>query len=101
MSFVFSILFQIAYRTASTRFPGKLSELFLVLSDDSPLLGQPSASPAAGASHPPGRGQKHRLEDNQMSVKSSGSKHKDLTSSADKNRGKSGAKNKSKNKPKN
>ena len=96
-----STSFQIAYKTASTKFPGKLSELFLVLSDDSPLVGQPPASSAAGASHPPGRGHKHRLDDDQISVQSSGSKRKDLTSSADKNKGRNGTKNKPKNKPKN
>ena len=31
-------IFQIAYRTAADKFPGKLSELFLVLSDTSPPI---------------------------------------------------------------
>ena len=87
--------FQIAYRTASDRFPGRLSELFLVLSDDLPTV----AADEAARSQPPGRGQKHRLEDDQMSTES-GSKRKDLSASAEKNKSKNFSKNKPKPKPK-
>ena len=80
----FFLSFQIAYRTASTRFPGKLSELFLVLSDDYPARAEAEAG--AGAEFQTrGRGQKHRLEDDQMSVESH-SKRPDHVSSAEKNR---------------
>ena len=84
--------FQIAYRTASDRFPGRMAELFLVLSDDLPA----AALPEASSSQPLGRGQKHRLDDDQMSVESSDSKRKDQSASAEKNKTKFGAKNKPK-----
>ena len=45
--------------------------------------------PADAASHnPPGRGLKHRREDDQMSVESVESKRQDLTSSAEKDKSK-------------
>ena len=62
-------MFQIAYRTASDKFPGKLSELFLVLSDN---VSQQQSEAEGFESQPGGRGQKHRLEEDQMSVESSG-----------------------------
>ena len=78
--------FQIAYRTASDKFPGKLSELFLVLSDNLP----PQLPEGADGfeSQQPGRGHKHRLDDDQMSVESSESKRPDVTTSAEKNHSK-------------
>ena len=66
----------------------------MVLSDDQPAMAQPEAS----GSQPLGRGQKHRLDDDQMSVESSGSKRRDQSASAEKNQ-KSG-RNKQKSKPK-
>ena len=84
--------FQIAYRIASDRFPGRLTELFLVLCDDLPAAAQPEAS----GSQPLGRGQKHHLEDDQMSVGSSESKRKDQSASAEKNKSKFSFKNKPK-----
>ena len=81
--------FQIAYRIASDKFPGKLSELFLVLSDNIPR--EPSA-PEGSRAHA-GRGHKHRLDEDQMSVGSGDSKRPDFSTSAEKTR------NKSKNKP--
>ena len=79
------LFFKIAYRTAADKFPGKLSELFLVLSDNAP----PQTEVAGGfESHPAGRGQKHRLEDDdRMSVHSSDTKRPDVTTSAEKNQG--------------
>ena len=97
-SFVFS--FQIAYRTAGNRFQGKLSELFLVLSDEYPAqLAQEGQAEAAGF-QPSSRGQKHRLEDDQMSVQSVESKRLDTETSAEKNRKKQQQKS-GKSKPKN
>lgn len=99
MTFFLLHFLQIAYQTASSRFPGKLSELFLVLSDDYRL---PAAKAAEGEGYQSrgDRGQKHRLDDDQMSVKSVGSKRMDLSSSADKSKSKPkpghGAKNKAK-----
>ena len=81
--------FQIAYRIASDKFKGKLSELFLVLSDS---YTPPPDDDGFQANRP--RGQKHRLEDDRMSVESD-SKRPDVTTSAEKNQG-----NKAKNKPK-
>ena len=78
-------LFQIAYRTAGNKFPGKLSELFLVLSDDVP----PPEDDKAGY-QTQGRGRKHQREDDQMSVESVTSKRQDVSSSAEKNRGRGG-----------
>ena len=86
--------FQIAYRTASNKFPGKLAELFLVLSDSHVLLDDGPGA-AAGFS---GRGQKHRLDDDQMSVHSVEPKRPDVNTSAEKDKSKS--KKFSKNKPK-
>lgn len=83
LSLFFVILSQIAYRTASNKFPGKLSELFLVLKD-TPRGDAEAADPVAP--HPSGRGLKHCLEEDQMSVQSGGSKRQDLTSSADKSK---------------
>ena len=88
--FLYVFIFQSAYRTASDKFKGKLAELFLVLSDS--FVPQPEAD--GFESQRPGRGQKHRLEEDRMSVESD-SKRPDVTSSAEKNQG-----NKSKNKPK-
>ena len=73
---------QFAYRTASNKFPGKLSELFLVLKDDHPV--HPDQLHGAGGA----RARKHRLDDDQMSVESSESKRPDVTTSAEKNRSK-------------
>ena len=71
-----------------------MAELFLVLSDSHVVPKEHSTRQPY-----PNRGQKHRLDDDQMSVQSSGSKRQDLASSAEKNRkskqGK-GARNKSK-----
>ena len=78
-------IFQIAYRTASDKFPGKLAELFLVLADGHVLPAE-----ARGSHPPPVRGTKHRLEDDQMST-GSGSKRQDLVSSAEKKGAKSKA----------
>ena len=75
---------QIAYRTASDKFPGKLSELFLILSDDTPSFDDDS-----GEFRTQGRGQKHQRDDDQMSTES-GSKRQDISSSAEKNRGRGG-----------
>ena len=84
MSYYFLSYFQIAYRTASNRFPNKLSELFLVLSDDYPAqLAQEGLSEAEGFQP---RGQKHRLDDDQMSVQSTGTKRPDNETSAEKNK---------------
>ena len=82
--------FQIAYKTAAHRFTGKLAELFLVLSDNQPVAAEAGAS----GFQPIGRGQKHHLDDDQMSTES-GSKRKDQSSSAEKVK-----RNFSKNKPK-
>ena len=81
-----SHFFQIAYRTASNKFPGKLRELFLVLSDDYVL-------PDRAEGQDPGfklvgRGQKHRLDDDQMSVGSQESKRHDAASFDEKNKAK-------------
>ena len=81
---------QIAYKTAAHRFTGKLAELFLVLSDNQPVAAEAGAS----GFQPIGRGQKHQLDDDQMSTES-GSQRKDQSSSAEKNK-----RNFSKNKPK-
>ena len=78
------LLLQIAYRTASNKFPGKLSELFLVLSDDTPPFEDDRAE-----FQTQGRGRKHQRDDDQMSVES-GSKRQDVSSSAEKNRGRGG-----------
>ena len=86
---------QIAYRTASNRFPGKLSEIFLVLSDDYSSRQSTEAGAEASGFQQVGRGQKHRLDDDQMSVQSVESKRLDTVPSAEKNR-----KNKNKSKPK-
>ena len=95
--FIFQFYFQIAYRTASGRFPGRLTELFLVLSDDAPSAAEPRDSwPEASNSQPLGRGQKHRLDEDQMSVESSESKRKDQSASAEKNKKSGNGKNKSK-----
>ena len=91
---------QIAYRTAGDKFPGKLSELFLVLSDS-----HVPPKEAQDSQQPSGRGTKHRLDDDAMSVKSVDSKRPDLASSAEKNKaskkdrgnGNKGARNKSRN----
>ena len=89
---------QIAYRTAGNKFPGKLSELFLVLSDSHVLPKE-----AQDQQHHSGRGTKHRLDDDQMSVQSGETKRQDLASSAEKNKtskankGNRGSKNKSRN----
>ena len=88
-------VFQIAYRTAGTRFSGRLSELFLVLSDDHHIPQEPADGAGAFGSEPLGRGQKHRLDDDQMSIESE-TKQKDQSTSAEKNK----SKNKAKNKPK-
>ena len=56
--------FQIAYRTAANRFPRRLAELFLVLSDNLTVATEADAT----SFQPLGRGQKHRHEDDQMSV---------------------------------
>ena len=62
-----------------------MSELFLVLSD----AGKVATEAAEGlTSQPLGRGHKHRLEDDQMSVQSTGSKRQDISNSAEKNKGK-------------
>ena len=83
---------QIAYRTASNKFVGKLAQLFLVLSDSHKASNEASDQP------PPGRGLKHRLDDDQMSVESTGeSKRPDVSTSAEKNKQK---KQPSKSKPK-
>ena len=79
-----SFAFQIAYRTASNKFEGRLSELFLVLSDDYPTQLTEEGRDEAVGFQPVGRGQKHRLEDDQMSVES-GTKRVDNVSSAEKN----------------
>ena len=89
---VLLLFFQIAYRTASDRFPGRLSELFLVLSDDLPT----AATSEVASSQPLGRGHKHRLDDDQMSTESG----KDQSASAEKNKSKSFGRNKPKPKPK-
>ena len=88
--------FQIAYRTAGSRFPGKLSELFLVLSDDVSAVEDDRDRDEAKGFQARGRGQKHQLDDDQMSVRSSGSKRQDVTTSAEKtqNRGRGGYKDK-------
>ena len=83
-------LLQIDYRTAADKFKGKLAELFLVLSDS--YCPQPDDD--GFNSQRPARGQKHRLEEDRMSVESD-SKRPDVTTSAEKNIG-----NKSKSKPK-
>ena len=88
---------QIAYRTAGDRFPGKLSELFLVLSDDHSA--EASSAPENVGFQTSGRGQKHQLEDDQMST-GSNSKRRDLAKSAEKNQSKTQSKNQSRNKPK-
>lgn len=90
------VVFQFAYRTASTKFPGKLAELFLVLSDDHPVPSDPAVGVGASGPISQSRSRKHRLDDDQMSVESTGSKRKDVSTSAEKNK----SKNKSKNKPK-
>lgn len=76
------MFFQIAYRIASDKFKGKLSELFLVLSDDYVLPPEDD-----GFESHRSRGQKHQLEDDP--------KRPDVGSSAEKSQG-----NKSKGKPK-
>ena len=75
--------FQIAYRTASDKFPGKLAELFLVLTD-----GHVTHDESGDSRPPPHRGTKHRMEDDQMST-GSGSKRQDLVPSAEKKGAKS------------
>ena len=58
-----------------------MSELFLVLSDNS----QPQTEDTDGfKSQQPPRGHKHRREDDQMSVESSESKRPDQSTSAEK-----------------
>ena len=77
-------VFRIAYRLAGDKFVGKMSELFLVLSDSA----QPVSDDADGFQvQPPARGQKHRREDDQMSVESD-SKRPDVSTSAEKTRNK-------------
>ena len=83
------MFFQIAYRIASDKFKGKLSELFLVLSDDYVLPPEDD-----GFESHRSRGQKHQLEDDRMSVEAD-PKRPDVGSSAEKSQG-----NKSKSKPK-
>ena len=78
--------FQVAYRTASDKFLGKLSELFLVLSDSYRV---PPENDNFG-SQPTGRGTKHRLDDDQMSVESV--KRPDVNTSAEKNKSKQASK---------
>ena len=73
---------QIAYRTASNKFVGKLAQLFLVLSDSHKASNEASDQP------PLGRGLKHRLDDDQMSVESVESKRPGLASSAEKGKNK-------------
>ena len=58
-----------------------MSELFLVLTD-SFVASEPSGA------QPPARGQKHRLDEDQMSVQSVESKRPDVTTSAEKNKAK-------------
>ena len=61
----------------------------MVLSDDHRVLRAEAADAEAGGfSFRGGRGQKHRLDDDAMSVQSTGSKRKDLASSAEKNKSK-------------
>ena len=66
-----------------------------MLSDDLPT----AANGEFASSQPLGRGQKHRLDDDQMSTES-GSKRKDQSASAEKNKSKSFGRNKPKPKPK-
>ena len=92
------VVFQFAYRTASTKFPGKLAELFLVLSDDHPVPSDPAVGVGASGPISQSRSRKHRLDDDQMSVESTGeSKRPDVSTSAEKNKQK---KQPSKSKPK-
>ena len=80
---ILSFLFQIAYRIASNKFPGKLSETFLVLSDDAqPADDEGGEFQTQGR----GRGQKYPRDEDQMSVESHGSKRQDVVSSAEKNK---------------
>ena len=89
------VCLQIAYKTASNRFQGKLSEIFLVLSDDYASQQRTEEGAEASGFQQVGRGQKHRLDEDQMSVHSVESKRLDTVPSAEKNR-----KNKSKSKSK-
>lgn len=58
-----------------------MAELFLVLSDSHVPPKEHTATHATS-----GRGMKHRMDDDQMSVQSTGSKRQDVASSAEKSR---------------
>ena len=69
------------------------------MSDDVPSVEDDRDKDEAKGFQARGRGQKHTLDDDQMSVRSSGSKRQDVTTSAEKiqnqNRGKGGYRDKS------
>ena len=83
---------------ASNKFPGKLSELFLVLADSQSLAaGATAGAGDSGPSHQ-NRGRKHQLDNDQMSTESTHSKRKDLSTSAEKKKTKPGKNKATKNK---